>query len=90
MLGLAIGGWYLWKFSRDVRTADGVWMSKWAARLLWAAMPVVVVLGLYLGVHYLSDVAAAFLEGIAWLVLCLIAAERLPPHRLAKSRCGSA
>ena len=32
---------------------------------------------LYLGVHYLTDVGAAFLEGIAWLTLCLGAlAER--------------
>ena len=42
---------------------------------------------LYLGVHYLTDVGAAFLEGIAWLTLCLGAiAERwrskvLPPVR---------
>jgi membrane-associated phospholipid phosphatase len=55
-----------------------------------AAVALVAFTRLYLGVHYLSDVAAAFLEGIAWLVLCLIAAERLPPHRLAKSRRGSA
>ena len=28
---------------------------------------------MYLGVHYLSDVAAAFAEGVAWLALCLSA-----------------
>ena len=28
---------------------------------------------MYLGVHYLSDVAAAFAEGVAWLALCLTA-----------------
>jgi len=28
---------------------------------------------MYLGAHYLSDVLAAFLEGIAWLALCLTA-----------------
>ena len=28
---------------------------------------------MYLGVHYFSDVAAAFAEGIAWLALCLTA-----------------
>ena len=26
---------------------------------------------MYLGVHFLSDVAAAFAEGVAWLALCL-------------------
>ena len=29
-----------------------------------------------LGVHYLTDVGAAFLEGVAWLALCLIAMDR--------------
>ena len=28
---------------------------------------------MYLGVHYLSDVLAAFAEGVAWLALCLTA-----------------
>ncbi len=28
---------------------------------------------MYLGVHYLSDVGAAFAEGVAWLALCLSA-----------------
>ena len=32
---------------------------------------------MYLGVHYLSDVAAAFAEGVAWLAIC--ASARLPP-----------
>lgn len=27
---------------------------------------------MYLGAHYLSDVLAAFLEGVAWLALCLV------------------
>ncbi len=30
---------------------------------------------LYLGVHYLSDVIAAFIEGLAWLALCLIVVD---------------
>ena len=38
-----------------------------------------------LGVHYLSDVVAAFAEGIAWLALCLTALQafwrdRMPPR----------
>jgi hypothetical protein len=36
---------------------------------------------MYLGVHCLSDVGAAFCEGIAWLSLCLIAIDRFWPRR---------
>ena len=28
---------------------------------------------MYLGLHYLSDVVAAFAEGVAWLAICLSA-----------------
>ncbi len=35
------------------------------------AIGVVAFSRMYLGVHYLSDVGAAFAEGIAWLALCL-------------------
>jgi membrane-associated phospholipid phosphatase len=42
--------------------------------LIASAMIVLVAFSrLYLGAHYLSDVLAAFLEAIAWLVLCLTA-----------------
>ena len=34
-------------------------------------VPLVALSRLYLGVHYLSDVIAAFAEGVAWLALCL-------------------
>jgi len=30
---------------------------------------------IYLGAHYLSDVVAAFAEGLAWIAFCLIAVE---------------
>lgn len=40
---------------------------------------------LYLGVHYLSDVLAAFAEGMAWLALCNMAAHTLAARR-ASSR----
>ncbi len=36
-----------------------------------AAIALVALSRMYLGVHYLSDVAAAFAEGVAWLALCL-------------------
>jgi membrane-associated phospholipid phosphatase len=32
---------------------------------------------LYLGVHYLSDVLAAFAEGVAWLAICFLALHSL-------------
>ena len=38
-----------------------------------AAIALVAFTRIYLGVHYLSDVAAAFAEGVAWLALCLSA-----------------
>ncbi len=42
--------------------------------LIAFAMIVIVALSrLYLGAHYLSDVLAAFFEGMAWLALCLTA-----------------
>ncbi len=36
---------------------------------------------MYLGVHYLTDVVAAFLEGVAWLALCLTAMDCVPAAR---------
>ena len=38
-----------------------------------SAIAIVAYSRMYLGVHYLSDVAAAFAEGVAWLALCLSA-----------------
>ena len=40
-----------------------------------AAIALVAFTRMYLGVHYLSDVAAAFAEGVAWLALCFSALE---------------
>ena len=58
IIGLAIAGWYVWNYSRAERDADGRWLHRWAARTLPFAVPVVVLLGLYLGVHYGSFAAA--------------------------------
>ncbi len=41
---------------------------------------------LYLGVHYLSDVIAGFLEGVAWLTLCLSALAEFGRRRDAGLR----
>lgn len=60
-------------------------IEAWRWRLLTAlvAFLLVVLVGLsriYLGVHYLSDVLAAFAEGIAWLAICLTAMHTLKLH----------
>ncbi|WP_165371556.1 phosphatase PAP2 family protein [Pseudolysobacter antarcticus] len=41
---------------------------------------------IYLGVHYLSDVAAGFLEGIVWLGVCLAAVDAVR-RRTARGHC---
>ena len=49
---------------------------RWRAAIAVLALLIVVAVAasrMYLGVHYLSDVLAAFAEGLAWLVLCLTA-----------------
>jgi undecaprenyl-diphosphatase len=63
--GLAV----LWLFSRTRRP---LWR---ALTLATAAIAIVVVAfsRMYLGVHYLSDVVAAFAEGVAWLAICALA-----------------
>lgn len=47
------------------------------------AIAVVAFTRLYLGVHYLSDVIAGFLEGVAWLALCLSALAEFRRRRRA-------
>jgi membrane-associated phospholipid phosphatase len=39
---------------------------------------------MYLGVHYLSDVLAAFAEGCAWLATCIMAVSALQRRRQAR------
>jgi len=49
---------------------------RWRLAALAVATAALVLVGLsrmVLGVHYLSDVVAAFAEGVAWLALCLTA-----------------
>jgi undecaprenyl-diphosphatase len=43
----------------------------------------------YLGVHYLSDVAAAVCSSTAWLVLCLSAGHALVRRRCAQAQSSS-
>jgi undecaprenyl-diphosphatase len=61
--GLAV----LWLFSHTRRPL-------WRALALATAVLVIVVVAfsrMVLGVHYLSDVVAAFAEGVAWLAICV-------------------
>ena len=66
------------------------WRGRIAAATLAMAAMMVVLIGLsrmYLGVHYLSDVLAAAVEGIAWFALCLsVAGWR--QHRASSALCG--
>jgi len=58
-----------------------------------AMVTLVALTRLYLGVHYLSDVLAAFAEGITWLTLCLTGAhtwweQRFSRHDRGKHNSG--
>lgn len=72
-----------------------VW--RWRVLIIFSAMALVVMVALtrvYLGVHYLSDVLAAFAESVAWLSLCLMSMHtywrhRAEHHRKATSAAGS-
>ncbi|MEO5844826.1 MAG: phosphatase PAP2 family protein [Caldimonas sp.] len=56
-----------WVFTRTRRPLVRVAVVIAAA----AAIALVAFTRMYLGVHYLSDVVAAFAEGVAWLALCV-------------------
>ena len=50
------------------------------AAIVVAAVTIVLLVAfsrIYLGVHYLSDVLAAMVEGAAWLALCYTATDTL-------------
>ncbi|NML84997.1 MAG: phosphatase PAP2 family protein [Polaromonas sp.] len=57
---------------------------RWRVMIALAAVAMVLLVALtrlYLGVHYLSDVLAAFAEGLAWLTLCLTGMNTFWHHR---------
>jgi undecaprenyl-diphosphatase len=54
-----------------------------------AAVALVALSRMYLGVHYLSDVLAAAAEGCAWLAVCVTAVSGLRRQRAAARVQGS-
>ena len=66
-----------------VRRVHG-WPARTAVMAACVLMVMLVALSrMYLGVHYLSDVLAAALEGAAWLATCLVALSALRRRRTA-------
>lgn len=60
---------------------------RWRVMIVLAAIMMVALVALtrvYLGVHYLSDVLAAFAEGVAWLALCLTGMHTYWEHRISR------
>ena len=66
----------VWIFGR---TQQWRWRLS-AAAIAAAAIALVAFSRVYLGVHFLSDVVAAFAEGVGWLALCLGALAAVWPH----------
>ena len=65
----------------------GAWPRR--ALIVGAACLMVMLVALsrmYLGVHYLSDVMAASMEGAAWLAVCVTAVSTLHRRRLARGK----
>jgi len=86
MYGLIVA----WTFTRTRRPLVRAAVAVAAA----SAIALVAFTRMYLGVHYLSDVGAAFAEGVAWLALCLSALAafwgRAPLAPGAAARAGEA
>jgi hypothetical protein len=58
LIGLALAGWYYWKYQRAEREDDGRWFQRLAARVLPFAVPLAILLAVYLGIHDGSFAAA--------------------------------
>jgi membrane-associated phospholipid phosphatase len=67
----------------------GQWSHKVVAAVAAIAIVVLVALSrMVLGVHYLSDVLAAFAEGMAWLTLCLVGTRTYSQFRLGNAQAA--
>lgn len=67
------------------------WTGRVLPFVLAAAMVATVAFSrMYLGVHYLSDVLAAFAEGCGWLAICISGAATLNRRRRARERRAGA
>jgi membrane-associated phospholipid phosphatase len=72
-------------------SGDGRWGRKVMAVLGATALVALVALSrMVLGVHYLSDVLAAFAEGVAWLTVCIVGVRTYWQYRAGNQRGGSA
>jgi hypothetical protein len=58
LIGLALAGWYYWKYQRAEREDDGRWFQRLATRVLPFAVPLAILLAVYLGIHDGSFAAA--------------------------------
>ncbi|HUP39996.1 MAG TPA: hypothetical protein VM115_07745 [Vicinamibacterales bacterium] len=58
LIGLVVAGFYVWKYSRADREADGAWLHRWGARVLPFTVPLAAAVALYAGIHYGSFAAA--------------------------------
>jgi undecaprenyl-diphosphatase len=66
---------------------------RWRVLTVFAAIALIALVALtriYLGVHYLSDVIAAFAESLAWLTLCLMGIHTFWEHRANPRRSKGA
>lgn len=72
--------------------AGAIWLTgNWSRRVLvvmsaFALILLVAFSRMYLSVHYLSDVLAGFMEGIAWFSLCITGMHTLQLHQDEKRR----
>jgi hypothetical protein len=58
LIGVALAGWYIWRYPRDEREADGRWLLRWSGRAVPVAVAAAAALALFAGLRYGSYAAA--------------------------------